>query len=1041
MLKWLFMPIEAPLFSNYYLYLCGDIYDSPMIKKSIFTILILFLLLLSQTASGQKLRASLSHYSTDNGLTSNTIADIIQDGYGYLWIATWNGLSRFDGYQFYNYRTGNASMIPGLHNRIRSLVADKSQNIWMRMYDGRVFVLNRLADCIVDPFAGDANGDRLRTDNHLFLTNNGEVMAEFDDKGIYMMRLDSSKFSQKVIATEGLEIHGMAEGFHDDIWVATNKGLRRLDLTVRRIEDSGYFEQENVTAVFSNGHNVYAGCHNGAIYKYVYGKGPQLLRAATGQSIIEIFVDSKGLVWFADTRYGVTRLLPDGSNEKHFEQYVPVPEHDDSGGGFSEQEGVVWTRMNHGGFGYYNRQTDEIEYFHNDPTNPWNLSNTVNASIELPEGVVFLSTTRRGLDKLEILKDNIKRSQLVPGSSKPEDNEVRGLYYDKKRKWLMMGNKSGMLVITKQDGSRSVVTHDSKGNPIGRIYGISGDSKDNIWISSKDYGVFKMSVDNGGYHIVNYCHKDGDKYSLSSNAAYQTAEDSDGNIWVATYGGGVNLLTYDKAGNAKFIHTGNEMQPFPNDEYMKARTIARTSEGKIWLGTTDGLLELTYRNQKLNVRCIENSRLQPGQILMSTDIVYLATDNVGTMWVGTNGGGLARTIGKDEEGAWLFESFGTANGLPSEELKSITFDLENNVWFATDHILCTYNASKKFFNSFSSLDGVDETICSEGSALTLPSGTILFGTLEGYYTIDRKRLSAQNASMLKLRITDFLIDGKVVSPRNNPNFDYYVPDAEQVTLRRYENNFAFRFSAMNYQLQHRIHYQYMLEGYDDKEWHNADNTRMASYEGLPTGTYHFKVKAFLLESPDKYDMRTIEVVVLPHFLLSSHAIWGYMLLLFILAVGLMFSRQKKIREKGRYRVLQLGSGGTAYLNQEDYDFVKAQLDWLEVNHSNPSLKIDEMVAQSNLNRESYKMRLKELTGMTPKEFVNDFRHRKAVMYIESTDMPIADIAAKTGFDSSISFISAFKQTTGLTPSKYRDQQRQQNAEKQKNEEEDKNNKE
>ena len=241
MLKWLFMPIEAPLFSNYYLYLCGDIYDSPMIKKSIFTILILSLLLLSQTASGQKLRASLSHYSTDNGLTSNTIADIIQDGYGYLWIATWNGLSRFDGYQFYNYRTGNASMIPGLHNRIRSLLADKSQNIWMRMYDGRVFVLNRLADCIVDPFAGDANGDRLRTDNHLFLTNNGEVMADFDDKGIYMMRLDSSKFSRKVIATEGLEIHGMAEGFHDDIWVATNKGLRRLDLTVRRIEDSGEY--------------------------------------------------------------------------------------------------------------------------------------------------------------------------------------------------------------------------------------------------------------------------------------------------------------------------------------------------------------------------------------------------------------------------------------------------------------------------------------------------------------------------------------------------------------------------------------------------------------------------------------------------------------------------------------------------------------------------------------------------------------------------------------------------------------------------------
>jgi len=197
------------------------------------------------------------------------------------------------------------------------------------------------------------------------------------------------------------------------------------------------------------------------------------------------------------------------------------------------------------------------------------------------------------------------------------------------------------------------------------------------------------------------------------------------------------------------------------------------------------------------------------------------------------------------------------------------------------------------------------------------------------------------------------------------------------------------------------------------------------------------VKAFLLESPDKFDMRTIEVVVLPYYLLSSHAIWVYMLLLFVLAVGIMLYRQKKIKEHGRFKVLQVGAGGTAYLNQEDYDFVKAQLDWLEVNYSNASLKIDDMVAQSNLNRESYKMRLKDLTGMTPKEFINDFRHKKAVMYLEKTDMAIADIATQTGFDSSISFISAFKQMTGLTPSKYREQQRQQNAEKQKNAEEEK----
>ena len=98
------------------------------------------------TLRAQQLQASLSHYSTDDGLASNAISNIKQDDYGYLWLATWNGLSRFDGYHFFNYRTGNASHIPNLHNRITDMVIDQTQNIWMRMYDGRIFVMFRQED-------------------------------------------------------------------------------------------------------------------------------------------------------------------------------------------------------------------------------------------------------------------------------------------------------------------------------------------------------------------------------------------------------------------------------------------------------------------------------------------------------------------------------------------------------------------------------------------------------------------------------------------------------------------------------------------------------------------------------------------------------------------------------------------------------------------------------------------------------------------------------------------------------------------------------
>ena len=104
-----------------------------MIIKRIFLSLIATVCL--QSASAQQLQASQSHFSTENGMSSNAIAGIYQDDYGFLWIATWNGLSRYDGYNFYNYRTGNGSRIKNLHNRIYDLAIDQSQNIWMRMYD------------------------------------------------------------------------------------------------------------------------------------------------------------------------------------------------------------------------------------------------------------------------------------------------------------------------------------------------------------------------------------------------------------------------------------------------------------------------------------------------------------------------------------------------------------------------------------------------------------------------------------------------------------------------------------------------------------------------------------------------------------------------------------------------------------------------------------------------------------------------------------------------------------------------------------------
>ncbi|MBQ8989533.1 MAG: hypothetical protein IJ067_07565 [Prevotella sp.] len=852
------------------------------------------LLLTCQSSPAQQLQATRSHFSTEDGLCSNAIANIYQDDYGYIWIASWNGLSRFDGFEFYNYKTGNGSRIKNLHNRILDMVIDQSQNVWMHMYDGRVFVLNRQTDQIINPFENYPGNEEFRTTSPLLVTSTGEVLISIEGNGLYIMTLDRRGLKSEQVTTGELRITSVSEGYQSDIWFGTNKGIHRLDRSNLALENKSILPEEEIACLYSNGFNIFAATNKGAIYSFAYGQEPKLLRQPSGNAIINLFVDSHGLIWFCDKEMGAYRLNPETGNEKFQQQKVLAPIYESRGGNFNENNGTVWVRMNHGGYGYYNREADVVEYFHNDPSNPWNLSNTVNASLELPEGVVWESTSRRGLEKLEILKNNIVRVRPVANATSTMENEIRAMYYDSQRRLLLLGNKSSSLFLIGDNGTQTVITHDSQGKSLGRLYGISKDTKGNYWLSSKDYGLFKMSPNGSGWTIQNFCHQADDKQSLSNNGAYLTVEDKHGNIWVATYGGGVNLMT-EQGGKTVFLHPQNGMKDYPKNAYMKVRTIEADNEGNIWAGTTDGILILSYKDKQLKLEKLKMPE-ESDKILMSNDVVCLRRDAKGTMWVGTNGGGIGYTIGKDQNGTWLFDTFDSKDGLPSEEIRSITFDQRGNAWFATEHVICSFDVSKKIFTTFSSLDGVDETNMSEGGAITTGNGNILFGTLDGYYVVDRKKLMTSTGSLLKLNITDFFIDDELQSPRLNDNYDFYVPVSKVVTLPGRNESFAFRFAALNYQLQHRVHYQYMLEGYD-REWQNAGKDRMAYYSDVPAGTYTFKVKAFLLESPEKYDLRTIEVVVPSSFLLSPTALWLYLVILLLAILALLYKFKNKLFRK------------------------------------------------------------------------------------------------------------------------------------------------
>jgi len=970
-------------------------------------------------ASAQQLQASRQHYSTNDGLASNAIAQIVQDDYGYVWLATWNGLSRFDGYHFYNYKTGAGSHIKNMHNRISQLAVDNQQNIWMRMYDGRVFLLKRSSDCFQNPFKNVSGSDEYRTQKPVFVTSSGDVLIVVEGVGLYKLRVESDEIKSQLITVSDLKISSIAEGYLDDIWLGTNKGVHRVDASNLTVEHKGLFLDENILCIYSNGYNVFAGTESGKILSFSYGQDSQVIRNG-GTSVEKIFVDSHGLIWFTDKRMGVSKLNPATGEEKFFFQNVKLPDYDGAGGKFTEKNGVVWVIMNRGGFGYYNRERDEMEYFHNDPTNPWNLSNTVNAMLVTNEGVVFESTSLRGLEKMELINKTIERVLLVPDATEMIENEVRGMLYDSTRKQLLISNKAGQLYIIQDNGQRSLFEKTEDGQPLGRIYGISKDSKGIYWLSSKDNGLFRMSPVGSGYSIENYRHIDGDETSLSDNRVYYSVEDPDGNIWVATYGGGVNLLP---KGHEDFLYPKRGMNNYPIGSYQKVRTVAVAKDGNVWAGTTDGILIMSYKQGKVHVSKLEESEEYPEDILLSNDIVCLDRDKQGMMWVGTSGGGLAHTIGQDSKGRWRFEQFGVEDGLVSDEIKSLTFDSRGNVWFATDHNLCSFDLGKRIFATYSSLEGVDETNCSESSATMLGNGHILFGTLNGYYHVDQEKLVTSTGSMLKLRITDFWLDDVMQSPRLNSQYTYYVPDAKKVVLPSHDSRFMFRFASLNYQLQHRVHYQYMLEGYD-ADWQNANERRMVSYADVPAGTYKFKVKAFLLDSPDKFDLKEIEVIVPASFFMSHTSIWVYIVVGIVIMLVLMFWLQARRQRQEKKRK---NAASNLYVNQkEDMDFIQSVQEWMEVNYKDSALSIEPLLKQLSISLADFESHLRKITKKSVRDYIIDFRLTKAKQLLEQTNDSIADISYNTGFTDAAQFYRHFQSMTGLTPSQYRDKFRQVN---------------
>ncbi|MDE7305648.1 MAG: hypothetical protein K2N04_07020, partial [Alistipes sp.] len=448
---------------------------------------LIFLLLCCRAADAAASGAPqclFQYYSALDGLTHDRIADIYTDSRGFVWVCTWYGVSRFDGYAFKNFSTVPADYSPLTHHRFVSVSEDACGHLWFLTYNLHLYRLNRYTERFED-VAARIEGVDSKHYRALFCRHDSRGDTWVSISGLGVVRFSGAADDSPVqvgtlfdTETLGGEVAALFVDGDDNAWIAAEDGsVNRVAAvcpdTVRRVfrtrepvtvfdADDGHVyalsrssfvragrdgasveelpgarAELTCLAVDKANRRVYAGGRTGELYRVSGDRlAPLSPKGARPSRIRKLDVDSHGVVWVTTPATGITRYNPATHDYKHFEQEpYTVSYNIDTLTHIAEGGGRLWVKMNNYGFGYYDRENDRIEPFFNDPKRPdCQMTNAV-VCFDVSDDVLWLSTYyERGLRRAVVLRQPAEGFPLPgPGGGSSElKGEVRALMKDRR---------------------------------------------------------------------------------------------------------------------------------------------------------------------------------------------------------------------------------------------------------------------------------------------------------------------------------------------------------------------------------------------------------------------------------------------------------------------------------------------------------------------------------------------------------------------------------------------------------------------------------
>lgn len=882
------------------------------IAQQILHLLIYMVLLIPTMLLAQPI-CQIQHFSIYNGLVQRTVSDIVQDSKGFIWFSTWNGLNRYDGYTFKNYKAYPGDGCTLTSNRILRIVPDQQNNIWCQTYDARVYLFESHQEKFIDilqPF--EQKSGETYIVRKIYALSKG-VSWIVCDHGAF--RVDERKlenedegaitpYTPEIGNLPGRKISRIEQDADGDEWIFTDKSVcivgqktisdkthftsfcennekmylissKRLAIYNQQNKQVQYEEiplnYSRLNCMLSLGKDTIGiGTNNGIIL--FFAKSKQFRNVEMHFNVMRLFEDSHNELWlFSKEQRGIVRYDPLANEQQHYEtptQNMPKAELRSRDVIFEDSQGTLWVVPHLGCLSYYDREDKELKPYYTDYSKPESKFTPVILNFYVDNQKNFWYANNFWMDKISFFPN---ASQLTTFDS---GHETRAIMVDKQQN-LWVANKKGVIRIFNPDKTlKGYLTPEGIISPKAisfsrNIYCFTEDEQGNIWMGSKWDGIIRLSPKrDGSFQIRNYVHKEEDPYSLSNNSVYCIYQDSKKRMWITTHGGGINLLQETANGKIRFLHNGNLLKGYSKDKFNKVRVIKEVNNALL-VGTTEGLITFSCNFERPeDIKFYDNVRIPDlASSLSSNDVIYIYTDSHKNSYVLTFTGGINQIISDNLLTDHIqFKTYTKRNGLVSDLVLSMIEDQQRNLWVISENTLAKFDPENGTFEHYNEKHLQKEIYFSEASPAILQNQLIL-GTDAGILKINPTAFSKSSYTP-PIVFTSLKIQGV------QQQLD--LDDLEELKLKPDERNVSFLFAALDYINPTSISYAYRLKGLEEK-WNEVENSRTASYINLPPGNYELQIRSTNSDGVWTDNIRKLSVNVTPTFWETSWAILFYII--------------------------------------------------------------------------------------------------------------------------------------------------------------------